>query len=83
MTIYDYDLFTIGAGSGGVRAARRFVRRHVLPRLTRLTVMDDAPVRDDKSRLLHFCQRYKLAEVGERPPKQLLPNGKALPVFRK
>jgi hypothetical protein len=26
------------------------------------------------------CQRYQLAIQGERPPKQLLPNGKELPI---
>jgi ribonuclease-3 len=45
---------------GGVRAARAFVRRHVLPR----TASDaDAESRiDTKTRLLHWCQHHKLGQ---------------------
>ncbi|MGE3174821.1 MAG: ribonuclease III [Planctomycetota bacterium] len=46
---------------GGVRAARAFVRRHVLSGQDLQAPVDTAAV-DSKTALLHFCQRHKLGQ---------------------
>lgn len=46
---------------GGVRAARAFVRRHVLPRNLALEV-EPGGQKDSKTALLHYCQRGKLGQ---------------------
>ena len=45
---------------GGVRAARSFVKRHVMPLLD--SVRNTKGDRDAKSRLLHHCQRESLGQ---------------------
>jgi len=47
---------------GGVRAARSFVRRHILVHLDDARPGDETPNRDAKSRMLHFCQRRGLGQ---------------------
>jgi len=46
---------------GGVRAARAFVRRHVLPRGAE-TPAPMQTTKDSKTALLHFCQHHKLGQ---------------------
>ncbi len=46
---------------GGVRAARSFVRRHVLADLEATAAADVAAI-DSKTGLLHFCQRHGLGQ---------------------
>lgn len=46
---------------GGVTAARRFVRRHVLPKDQESTTPTETP-KDSKTALLHFCQHHKLGQ---------------------
>lgn len=46
---------------GGVRAARRFVRRFILSNQDQLAVPTDGEV-DSKTALLHFCQRHRLGQ---------------------
>lgn len=46
---------------GGVRAARKFVKKHVLARLSDHGNDGEVPV-DSKTRLLHFCQRRGLGQ---------------------
>lgn len=46
---------------GGVAAARRFVRRHVLPKDQEAAAPAEAP-KDSKTALLHFCQHHKLGQ---------------------
>ena len=46
---------------GGVRAARAFVRRHVLPDQQALAAVPSAD-KDSKTALLHFCQHHKLGQ---------------------
>lgn len=46
---------------GGVRAARAFVKRFVLPRVADLQPAEPTGI-DAKTALLHFCQRHKLGQ---------------------
>lgn len=46
---------------GGVRAARKFVKKHVVAHLERIDGDADTPI-DSKTRLLHFCQRRGLGQ---------------------
>jgi ribonuclease-3 len=46
---------------GGVKAARKFVRRHVLPKGKALAIAPETD-KDSKTSLLHFCQHHKLGQ---------------------
>ncbi len=47
---------------GGVTSARAFVRRHLLPKTGQEGGEEQAPEKDSKTALLHWCQHRKLGQ---------------------